>query len=303
MPIVVVGAASVSLSFVVLWWAVAGDRVAAAVTRNLHVGRTASSDMREALLAHNARERAVQPAVERLARFARRATPAGMIEGVERRILLAGAPERWTTDRVLGVKVALGMSAAAFGTLRIVASPGTGTFRFAAVITALGFFGPDILLYNTAVKRQGAIRLAVADTLDQITICVEAGLGFEAAIARAGKTGEGPLAEELLRTIQDMQVGMSRHEAMKRLVARTDAAELRHFVLAVLQADAYGLPIAHVLRVQSKELRVKRRQRAEEQAMKLPVKIIFPLVLCIFPCMFIVLLGPAAIRIAETFEI
>jgi tight adherence protein C len=164
----------------------------------------------------------------------------------------------------------------------------------------IGWFAPDGLLGGRADRRQKAIRQALPDTLDQVTISVEAGLGFEAALARTARSGEGPLAEELLRTLQDVQAGMSRAEAMKRLVDRTDVDELRHFVLAIVQAESYGVPIAQVLRVQSHELRVKRRQQAEERAQKLPVKILFPVVLCILPTMFIVLLGPAAIRVANT---
>ena len=139
-------------------------------------------------------------------------------------------------------------------------------------------------------------------TLDQITISVEAGLGFEAAMARAAKTGEGPLTEELSRALSEIQLGSARQQALRGLVDRTNVPELRHFVLAILQAENYGLPIAHVLRIQAKELRVKRRQRAEERALKIPVKIVFPLAVCILPTLFIVILGPAAIRIFEFFS-
>ena len=162
-----------------------------------------------------------------------------------------------------------------------------------------GYLLPDLLLSNAATNRQKRIRLELPDTLDQMTIGVEAGLGFEAAMARAGRSGDGPLAEELVRTLQEVQAGMSRADAMRGLAERNDVAELRQFVLAVRQAETYGIPIAQVLRAQAAELRVKRRQRAEEQAMKLPVKVIFPLVLCILPAIFVVVLGPAAIRVAD----
>nr|WP_269449842.1 type II secretion system F family protein [Auraticoccus cholistanensis] len=132
-----------------------------------------------------------------------------------------------------------------------------------------------------------------------MTIAVEAGLGFESAMARAGRNGRGPLAEELVRTLQDVQMGLSRREAYAALAARTDTPDLRRFIRAVVQADAYGISIADVLRTQAAEMRLKRRQRAEEKAMQIPVKVIFPLMLCILPVLFIVLLGPAAMDIVD----
>ncbi len=139
--------------------------------------------------------------------------------------------------------------------------------------------------------------LALPDTLDQMTICVQAGLGFEAAMARAGQTGSGPLADEIIRTLQEMQIGANRADALRALAARTEVPELRQFVVSLLQAESYGLPISKVLTAQAAQLRVRRRQRAEERAQKMPVKMVFPLVLCILPTMFVVALGPAVIRI------
>ncbi len=133
-----------------------------------------------------------------------------------------------------------------------------------------------------------------------MTVTVEAGLAFDGAMARAGRSGDGPLHRELSRTMQDVQAGMTRSEALKSLVARTEVDDLRNFVQGVVQAEAYGVPIARVLRIQASEMRVKRRQRAEEAAMKLPVKILFPIMLFILPVIFIVLLGPAGIRISQT---
>ena len=140
----------------------------------------------------------------------------------------------------------------------------------------LGYFIPDLMLYSKGMERQKAMQLELANTLDQMLISVEAGLGFEGAMARAGENGKGPLAEELVRTLQDMQVGRSRRESYLALAERTNIPELRSFVQAVVQADTYGIAISRVLRVQAKVMRVKRRQRAEEKAMKLPVMILFP---------------------------
>jgi tight adherence protein C len=297
----ILGAAAVVATPVLLWWALAGERTAAAVSRNLTTALGGPIDVRGAVLDRSARERALEPAIERWAARARRLTPAGRIERMERRILLAGAPREWTLERVLAAKLVLGLTGLGFGLLLFVTHPDPVSLLVLLGAPLLGWFAPDALLAGRADRRQQAIRIALPDTLDQVTISVEAGLGFEAALARSGRTGHGPLAEELLRTLQDVQAGMSRGEALKRLVERVDVDELNHFVLAIVQAESYGIPIAQVLRVQSAELRVRRRQRTEEQAQKLPVKILFPLVLCILPVLFIVLLGPAVLRISEVF--
>jgi tight adherence protein C len=140
---------------------------------------------------------------------------------------------------------------------------------------------------------------ALPDALDLLSITVEAGLGFDAAVARVARQSGGPLGEELHRVLQEMQIGKSRSDALRDLADRTSIPELKSFVLAMVQADIFGISIAKVLQVQAKEMRLKRRQRAEEQAQKVPVKIVFPLILCIFPSLFIVLLGPAVITIYE----
>ena len=157
------------------------------------------------------------------------------------------------------------------------------------------------MIYNRGIKRQQTIELELPNTLDQMLIAVEAGLGFEAAMARTAENGKGPLAEEFMRTLQDIQVGRSRGEAYQAMAARSTVQDLKSFVRAVVQADKYGIGLATVLRTQANQMRVKRRQRAEEKAMKIPVKVIFPLILFIFPVLFIVIMGPAAIRLMDAF--
>nr|WP_308930310.1 type II secretion system F family protein [Arthrobacter sp. SLBN-112] len=173
---------------------------------------------------------------------------------------------------------------------------------FVVLAAALAYFVPDILIHGRGAERQKAIELELPNTLDQMLISVEAGLGFEAAMARAGQNGKGPLAFELMRTLQDMQVGRSRREAYESLATRTDVPDLRSFVRSVVQADIYGIAIAKVLRTQAKQMRIKRRQRAEEKAMKLPVKVLFPLMFAILPVLFIVIIGPAAINVMKSFS-
>jgi tight adherence protein C len=301
MPIVVIlAAASVAVSLPSLWWSVAGARGTKTIDRSVLAGASGPVDLRAASLQRSAHERAVQPMLGSAARFARRLTPVGWIESLERRITLAGRPEAWPIERVLIAKVLLG--AAAFG-VGFLAFAGNRSLLWLSIwigMTALGYFAPDLLLYSRGRERQDAVGKELPDSLDQMTIMVEAGLGFESALARVGRTGDGALAEELVRTMQEIQVGVPRTKALRNLADRTDSADLRHFVMAVVQAESYGIPIADVLRTQAAEQRVKRRQRAEEHAMKIPVKIVFPLILCILPTLFIVILGPAAIQISRT---
>ncbi len=232
----------------------------------------------------------------------KRLTPKGYEAKLDRWLALAGRPQSMPLTKLVVSKPLLAFGGALFGLLLISKSPTAPMYGLALFTTVLLYFVPDLLIYNKGIKRQEAIELELPNTLDQMLISVEAGLGFESAMARAGEYGGGPLAEELTRTLQDIQVGRPRQEAYDALAARSSVQELRSFVRAVVQADKYGIGIAKVLRAQAKQARVKRRQRAEEKAMKLPVKVLFPLLLFIFPVLFIVLLGPAVISIIETFS-
>jgi tight adherence protein C len=165
----------------------------------------------------------------------------------------------------------------------------------------LGYFLPNIVLVNMIQRRQAKMRLALPDAIDMLTISVEAGLSFDAALAHVSRNTTGPLAEEFYRTLQEVQLGRSRGEAMRNLADRSSVPELTAFVLAMVQADVFGISVANVLRIQSREMRRKRRQLAEERAMKVPIKVLFPVLFCIFPALFVVILGPAIMRIAATF--
>ena len=176
--------------------------------------------------------------------------------------------------------------------------------RFLIGITAIavGYFAPDIIIQKRAEARQLAIQEELPDVLDQVTISIESGLGFEAAFARIGERRTGPLAEEIVRTVQDMRLGMSRRDAYQALADRTDVDDLRRFVKSIVQAEKYGVSISSVVRTQATEIRFKRRTRAEGKALKVPVKVLFPLLVCILPVLFIVVLTPAVISISETFS-
>ena len=232
--------------------------------------------------------------------LAKRLTPGSYEAKLDRWLALAGRPVSMPLEKLIIAKPILALVGAVLAILLFRTAPTLQNVGIGIVISALGYFLPDLLVYNKGIKRQQVIQLELPNTLDQMLISVEAGLGFEAAMARASQYGEGPLAQELTRTLQDMQVGRPRQEAYQAMADRSSVAELRSFVRAVVQADKYGIGLAKVLRTQAKQSRVKRRQRAEEKAMKLPVKVLFPLLMFIFPVLFIVLLAPAVINIMET---
>ncbi len=245
---------------------------------------------------------AAQPQRSALESIGRSLTPPAYVAVLDRLLALAGRPATMPLGRVLGSKLAIGLTGLILG-IYLSAVGSTAIMKLAGLfILFLGYFIPDLLLYSKGLERQKIIQLELANTLDQMLISVEAGLGFEGAMARAGANGKGPLAEELVRTLQDMQVGRSRRESYLALAERTNLPELRSFVQAIVQADTYGIAISRVLRVQAKVMRVKRRQRAEEKAMKLPVMILFPLLFFIFPVLFIAILGPAVINAVVTFS-
>jgi tight adherence protein C len=231
------------------------------------------------------------------------AAPRGYIGWIEKQVVYAGRPPGWTVSRIVTWKIILAVFGIVFGLL-FISSGGPNALKVLLVIggTTLLFFLPDVMINSRAHDRQEAIKYALPDTLDQMTIAVEAGLGFDAAMAKAARNSKGPLSEELIRVLQDMSIGRSRRDAFGELENRTKQEDLRRFIRAIIQADAYGVAIGDVLRVQAGEMRLKRRQRAEEQAMKVTVKIIFPLVFCLLPVLFIVLLTPAALGMIETFS-
>ncbi len=291
---VTLAALGIALSIPLLIGSVSSQRTArgGVFTRRAERGES-GQDLAAMILDRGAGERVVAPALSRALRFLRKFTPAGLVETIEKRLDLAGLSIRWSVELILVLKF---LTAAAGGVAGYVFSG----WPVAAVAFASASVLPDLVLDRLAQARQEKIERELPDALDHITMSVEAGLGFEAAMARAAAAGRGPLALEMRRTLHEMQIGMSRSEALRNLAARTDVLDLRTFVTAVVQSEDYGLPVANVLRIQSAEARTRRRQRAEERALKIPVKMVFPLVLCIFPSLFIVLLGPAAIRISNT---
>lgn len=286
--------------FLVTWVGFAVVRVQRSAAERLAIyGRSGLS--REEVLAQPFMERTVARAVVRMGKFLNRFTPTGYLEKTEKKLVYAGIAHRVDASAFVVIKVLLllvGLVAAFF--LR---GMGAGLMRLVVLFgpPALGFFGPEAWLQRKIDERKSTMLKALPDTLDLLVISVEAGLGFDSALQRVVATVPGPLSEEFFRMLQETRVGVARRDAMRNLMERTDLPELRSFLLAMMQAEAFGVAIARVLRVQADEMRVKRRQRAQEKAFAAPVKLVFPLVFCIFPALFIVLLGPAAIQIAETF--
>lgn len=297
MPLYVyVAAAAIAFSIPLAWWSVASDRRSEQAQRNLAAYATQQA----------ARDHLDRSFIERMhgtrstfARAARRVSPAGAADALARRINLAGKGDRWTVERMFSTKALLALAAFILAALRALAIDRPGQLFLAVLLGAGAFWLPDVVLINRATRRQEDIRYDMPDTIDQLMISVEAGLSFDGALARVASTGRGALADELQRVVQDIGLGMGRSEAFDALLDRTDVSELREFVLALKQADTHGLSVGRILRVQSEELRDKRKQRAEEKAHKIPVKMTIPLVLCILPTLVLVIVAPAFIELLK----
>jgi tight adherence protein C len=245
-------------------------------------------------------DRVLAPILERLRGLAVRLSPSGTGTRLGRSLDKAGNPPAWTIERVMGAK-GLGLVIGVILAVLLLGFSLRGLVVGAAA-GAAGFFMPDLLIYNTGTKRQTELSRGLADALDMLTVCVEAGQGFDAAILQVARSVTGPIAGEFARVLSEIQIGKSRAEAFASLGERTTAPEIQTFVSTLVQADRLGLPVAVVLREQTKEMRVVRRQRAEEKAQKVTVKILFPLLVCIFPALFIVIIGPGAIQIMDALK-
>jgi tight adherence protein C len=258
-------------------------------------------DLRQQELQGSVLDRVLMPAARAAGRKLVRLTPLDLHGKLNEMLVLAGNPPAWDAERVVALKIIGGVGGAIGGILLA----GVGSFPVlmkglvVAVFGLLGYVIPSAQLRSKADGRQKQIQRQLPDVMDLLTISVEAGLGMDAAVAQVVRNVPGPLAEELARLSQEIQIGVSRSDAFRHLGERTSVPELRGFVLAMIQADLFGVSIANVLRAQSRELRQKRRQRAEELAQKIPVKLLFPMIFLVLPSTFIVVLGPGAIQIYQ----
>ena len=249
-------------------------------------------------------DRVAAPALRRLVELARAITPAGYVERARKKLAIMGHATPSDVDRFVAVRMATVAGApllllVGYGILGVRGKVGLLLLGMGALALLLG---PDAILNRRMQARQMRIRRQLPDLLDLLTISVEAGLGFEQALDRSIGGMPGELADEFARMLGEVRAGASRADAMRAIDARTDVDEVRSFVLAILQADTFGVSIGRVLRNQAKEMRVKRRQLAQEMAQKAPVKMLIPMVFCIFPALFVIVLGPAVINILHSFK-
>lgn len=302
-PELLLGAVGAFAACALLVYAVADAilerRQAIARLRQLPEIELSPTEARDRTLAAPLSQRILIPTMQRLAGRTRRYAPTGMIERLDGLLERMGSPPAWDGERLFATKI---VSAAAAVLIVILLAPllGFGLIQSViggAVFVYAGWMVPEWVVRARAAERQKQIQRALPDSLDLLSISVKAGLGFDAAVDRVAREIGGPLGEELRRMLREMQLGRSRHEALRQLGDRNDVPDLQSFVLAMIQADIFGISISRVLEVQSDEMRTRRRQRAEEQAQKVPVKILFPVIFCIFPALFVVILGPAAIDI------
>jgi tight adherence protein C len=245
-------------------------------------------------------ERVIIPVIRRIGEFSARFTPQKAIQDTARRLELAGNP--WPIDAAtfLAIRFILAVVLAGFLIAVVIISPPsnpTDNFMYIGGAAFAGFFLPHLMLTSRITRRQKEIRKAMPDALDLLTICVEAGLGFDAALSKVSEKWENELSLAFARVIREVQLGKVRREALKDMSDRLGIPEMTSFVAAIIQSEQLGVSMAKVLRIQSDQMRVKRRQRAEEEAHKAPVKMIIPMALLIFPSIMIIILTPAVIQI------
>ena len=258
------------------------------------------ADVRDQEMLAPMSERVVAPLLEGLSGVARRFTPEGYGEKVAKKLVHAGNPPNLNVDKVLVMKL-LGLVSVILWIPLMLMIGFSGTLLFVGVVVAWGcaFIYPDVLLNRKVEDRQKEIQRKLPDILDLLVISVEAGLGFEQALDRTCTAVPGALSDEFRRMLHEIRIGSTRADALRAMAERSDVPELRGFILAMLQADTFGVSISRLLRSQADEMRIKRRLMAQEKAQKAPVKMLFPLVFCIFPSIFVVILGPAMINISR----
>ena len=245
-------------------------------------------------------QRVLSPMGDRLAGWTLRLHPRTTIDGVSSRLLAAGLGRKISPTTFLAFKSALAIGGLMLGGLFGGAAAGPGGVLFAAVaLGGIGFIAPDFVVSGKARSRKDRIRAELPDALDLMAVSVEAGMGFDGAIAKLTEHMHGPLADEFALTLSEIRIGETRHDALKKLSDRTGTPELSSFVRSIIQADQLGISLGRILRVQATDSRLKRQAAAEEKAMKAPIKMLFPTVLFIFPAMFLVILGPALLNLTH----
>jgi tight adherence protein C len=305
----ILGVALVLLAIILVSAAVgttASGRAVSGVDRSVALLQAVSSGPKELTkdFDESFADRIMAPLQSKALLVARRLSGSDAAERIRHKLEVAGNPPGWTVERVQAGKVigAIAMFLVSFTLTAVMGAhfPMRGVFIVGG--TLIGWFGPNFYLYQRVYERSLIMGRSLPDAIDLMTISVESGLAFDAAIQQVARNTTGPLADEFSRVLREMQIGQGRAQALRGLAERTNVDDVRSFVTAMVQADSFGIPIANVLRVQSSEMRIKRRQRAEEKAQKVPVKMTVPLIFCILPCLFIAVMGPAVIHIMDSFS-
>jgi tight adherence protein C len=307
LPVVLVAAAAAGAILLIIAGLSGGRAIDPVQARLTQLGTMQAKNLEELELQMPFLERTMRPLASRLSGSVARITSTSFADRTEKSLALAGNPGDLRVSDWLGIKaiVAIIFGIVFFLLFAVVNILGTG-FVIGAGMSVLGlvigYIAPEFWLGRRIKRRQKAILLMIPDTLDLLTISVRAGLGFDAALAKVVEKLKGPLSDEFRRALAEVRVGKSRREALRDIIPRTEVPPLTNFIGAIIQAETLGVSISKVLQVQSEQLRIERRQRAEEQAAKAPIKMLFPLVGCIFPSLFIVILGPAIILIVKNLK-
>ncbi len=305
MPIlpIIIAAVAAGAILLILYGLTSSAPVDPVQARLTQLGTMQAKNLEELELQAPFAERTLRPLMGRLSGSVSRLTSSSFTERTEKRLAIAGHPgdmrvADWLGIKVIGAVVGAILFVFLFVVVGVMSLPVPINFAMGAIGALFGYTIPEFWLGGRVKKRQHAILLMIPDALDLLTISVRAGLGFDAALGKVVEKLPGPLSEEFRRALAEVRVGKQRREALRDIVARTEVGPLTNFIGAIIQAEQLGVSISKVLQVQSEQLRIERRQRAEEQAAKAPIKMLFPLVGCIFPSLFIVILGPALILIS-----
>ena len=249
------------------------------------------------------RDRIFYPYIMRMSKLMMKFTPQSYIDRMNEKMVLAGNPKGMTASELIGIQGLFGLVLPLFLCvfLTIVGTPLVTVIMLFIMFAGFGMVLPSFFLSKTITKRQDEVKKRLPFTLDLLTVSVDAGLGFDSAMDKVADTMDGPIAEEFNRVLTEIRIGKSRKEALRNMVARTEVKELSQFVVAIIQADRLGVGLSKLLKVQSKQMRMSAKQRAQEKAFKAPVKMLFPMILFIFPAIFVVLLGPAILYLPEVF--
>jgi tight adherence protein C len=302
--LIVAGAAALAILLIVVGLAGSSpvDPVQARLTQ---LGSMQARNLEERELQQPFLERTLRPLAAGLSGWVARITSASFADRTQKRLALAGNPGDLRVADWLGIKaIAAFVFAALFFALAafVLGAGVSGGLIMGLIGLVFGYIAPEFWLGGRVRKRQKAILIMVPDSLDLLTISVRAGLGFDAALGKVVEKLKGPLTDEFRRALAEVRVGKARRDALRDIVPRTEVSALTNFIGAIIQAEQLGVSISKVLQVQSEQLRIERRQRAEEMAAKAPIKMLFPLVGCIFPSLFIIILGPAIILIMQNLK-